>query len=113
LDLESVFLGVDTVRGLYGQFPNPVKNVLRFLQEPFCSLNERDPVLNVPCSLIQTPNLASEFFRDRQSGSIVACAVNPHPGTQLFDVFGYIHVSETKFPVGVHSTDVVVNDHIG
>jgi hypothetical protein len=96
---------------LYGQLTHAVQDILRFLKIAFGSLNKRNGVLNIPVRLIQSPNLASQFFRHSQTARVVSCSVDPEPGAERFDVFLGRRASNAKFPVCKCSARVVINNH--
>jgi len=96
-------------RSLNGQVTHTLQDRRGLVERTFSGLHNRDAVLRVTHRDLQAADLGPETLADREACGVVGRPVDPVARRQLLQRLAHLAVRHRQVPVGVLSSDVVVN----
>ena len=86
--LTVYFVSVCSVRGLVSQFYHTVQHGVNFRHGTLGRLHQRNTIVGILLGGLQTGNLGTHFFGNRQAGSVVARAIDSVTRGKFLQVLG-------------------------
>ena len=111
LQAGTVVLIIGAVGGLGGQLHHTVQHVMDLGESTFSGLHHGNTVLGVLGRHGQAGDLGTHLLRNRQTGGVVAGAVDLVAGGQLLQVLGQGAGVVVVVAVGVHRHNVMLDSH--